>query len=71
MTIILNNADSKVLGVIESLGVLKPDMKIKVRGKKPSKKLRKAMKECEQIMANPHLYPSYSSMAELRRALDN
>lgn len=65
MTIILNNADSKVLGVIESLGALKPNMKIKVRGKKPSKKLRKAMKECKQIMANPHLYPSFHSAKEL------
>ena len=65
MTLIIKNADSKVLGVIESLGALKPDMKIKVHGKKPNKKTRKAMKECEKIIANPHLYPSFHSAKEL------
>lgn len=73
MTLIIENADSKILKVIESLKALKPELEIrhKKKRKKPSKKLLEALKESEEMEKNPHLYPSYSTMQELRAALES
>lgn len=67
MTIVLKNADSKILGVLESLKALKPELEItkEKECKKPSKRLHKAIEECEEILKNPKKYPSYKNAKEL------
>jgi len=64
MTLIIENADSKILAVLESLKALKPELEIK-KEKEPKKRLHKAMKECEQILKNPNEYPSYENAKAL------
>nr|QGT50429.1 hypothetical protein Helico5904_1010 [uncultured Helicobacter sp.] len=67
MTLIVKNADSKVLGVLESLKALKPELEIskEKETKQPNIKLHTAIEECEKILKNPHQYPSYKNAKEL------
>lgn len=69
MTITLKNVDSATLRLLKDLQALNPKLTIK-KEKKPSKRLLKALKESEQMDKNPHLYPSYSTIAELKEALE-
>ncbi|OCR11036.1 hypothetical protein [Helicobacter pullorum] len=62
MTITLRNVDFETLQVIESLKGLKKDLEIE---KIPNDETLEAMKECEEILANPQKYKSYHSAKEL------
>lgn len=62
MTITLRNVDFETLQVIESLKGLKKDLEIE---KIPNDETLEAMRECEEILANPHKYKSYHSAKEL------
>ena len=62
MTITLRNVDFETLQVIESLKGLKKDLEIE---KIPNDEILEAMKECEEILANPQKYKSYQSAKEL------
>lgn len=75
MTLTLKNVDSATLRVIESLQAFNPKLTIekeskKQEAKKPSKRLQKALKESEEMDKNPHLYPSFSTITELKEALE-
>lgn len=61
MTITLRNVDFETLQVIESLKGLKKDLEIE---KIPNDETLEAMKECEEILANPQKYKSYHSAKE-------
>ncbi len=62
MTITLRNVDFETLQVIESLKGLKKDLEIE---KIPNDETLEAMKECEEILANPHKYKGYRNVDEL------
>ena len=51
MTIMLKNVDFETLQVLESLKGLKKDLEIE---KIPNEETLEAMRECEEILANPH-----------------
>ena len=51
MTITLKNVDFETLQVLESLKGLKKDLEIE---KIPNEETLEAMRECEEILANPH-----------------
>lgn len=75
MTLTLKNVDSATLQVIESLKASNPKLTIKKESekqktKKPSKRLLKALEESKQMDKNPHLYPSFDTIAELKEALE-
>ena len=62
MTITLRNVDFETLQVIESLKGLKKDLEIE---KIPNDETLEAMKECEEILANPQKYKGYRNVDEL------
>ena len=62
MTIVLKNVDFETLQVLESLKGLKKDLEIE---KIPNAETLEAMRECEEILANPHKYKSYRNAKEL------
>ena len=62
MTITLRNVDFETLQVIESLKGLKKDLEIE---KIPNDETLEAMKECEDILANPQKYKGYRNVDEL------
>lgn len=62
MTIVLKNVDFETLQVLESLKGLKKDLEIE---KIPNAETLEAMRECEEILANPSKYKSYRSAKEL------
>ena len=62
MTITLRNVDFETLQVIESLKGLKKDLEIE---KIPNDETLEAMRECEEILANPSKYKSYRNAKEL------
>ena len=50
--------------------IIKTDgLPFEVRNPKPSRQLRKALKEAEEMINNPDKYPSYSNREELKKAL--
>lgn len=50
--------------------VIKTDgLPFEVKNPKPSRELKKALKEAEDMRKHPDKYPSYSSWEELERAL--
>ena len=61
MTITLRNVDFETLQVIESLKGLKKDLEIE---KIPNDETLEAMKECEEILANPQKYKGYRNVDE-------
>ncbi|WP_060661349.1 hypothetical protein [Helicobacter pullorum] len=62
MTITLRNVDFETLQVIESLKGLKKDLEIE---KIPNDETLEAMRECEEILANPQKYKGYRNVDEL------
>ena len=62
MTITLRNVDFETLQVIESLKGLKKDLEIE---KITNDETLEAMKECEEILANPQKYKGYRNVDEL------
>lgn len=62
MTVTLKNVDFETLQVLESLRGLKKDLEIE---KIPNEETLEAMKECEEILANPHKYKGYRNAKEL------
>ena len=62
MTITLRNVNFETLQVIESLKGLKKDLEIE---KIPNDETLEAMKECEEILANPQKYKGYRNVDEL------
>ena len=62
MTITLRNVDFETLQVIESLKGLKKDLEIE---KIPNDETLEAIKECEEILANPQKYKGYRNVDEL------
>ena len=62
MTITLKNVDFETLQVLESLRGLKKDLEIE---KIPNEETLEAMKECEEILANPHKYKGYHNVDEM------
>ena len=62
MTITLKNVDFETLQVLESLKGLKKDLEIE---KIPNEETLEAMRECEEILANPHKYKSYRNVDEM------
>ena len=68
MTITLRNVDFATLQVIESLKGLKKDLEIE---KIPNAETLEAMRECEEILANPSKYKGYRDVDELFEALLN
>ena len=62
MTITLRNVDFETLQVIESLKGLKKDLEIE---KIPNNETLEAIKECEEILANPQKYKGYRNVDEL------
>lgn len=83
MTITLENVNAETLRVIESLKGLNKDLVITkdsdeceiCKGHdytlKMSDEMKEALKESEEITKNPHIYPSYTSIAALREALES
>ena len=68
MTIVLKNVDFETLQVLESLKGLKKDLEIE---KIPNAETLEAMRECEEILANPSKYNGYRDVDELFEALLN
>ncbi|KPH52996.1 hypothetical protein HPU229254_01835 [Helicobacter pullorum] len=58
----LRNVDFETLQVIESLKGLKKDLEIE---KIPNDETLEAMRECEEILANPQKYKGYRNVDEL------
>lgn len=58
----LKNVDFETLQVIESLKGLKKDLEIE---KIPNDETIEAMRECEEILANPQKYKGYRNVDEL------
>ena len=72
MTIVLKNVDFETLQVLESLKGLKKDLEIeKIPNedleieKIPNAETLEAMKECEEILANPSKYKGYRDVDEM------
>ena len=50
--------------------VIKSDgLPFEVKNKKPSRQLRKALKEAEEMIKHPEKYPAYTNMEDLKKAL--
>ncbi|WP_394908308.1 hypothetical protein [uncultured Helicobacter sp.] len=62
MTIMLKNVDFETLQVLESLKGLKKDLEIE---KIPNDETLEAMRECEEILANPEKYRGYRNVDEM------
>ncbi|HIV48526.1 hypothetical protein [uncultured Helicobacter sp.] len=62
MTITLRNVDFETLQVLESLKGLKKDLEIE---KIPNDETLEAMRECEEILANPEKYRGYRNVDEM------
>ncbi len=62
MTIMLKNVDFETLQVLESLKGLKKDLEIE---KIPNDETLEAMRECEEILANPEKYKGYRNVDEM------
>ncbi len=62
MTITLRNVDFETLQVLESLKGLKKDLEIE---KIPNDETLEAMRECEEILANPEKYKGYRNVDEM------
>ena len=62
MTVTLKNVDFETLQVLESLKGLKKDLEIE---KIPNDETLEAMRECEEILANPEKYKGYRNVDEM------
>ena len=71
-TIILNNLGlsmSAAINIFLRQVVKKDGLPFEVVNPKPSKELRKALKEAEKIVNNPDKYPGFRDMDKLKEAL--